>query len=83
MGSGSTSTWEGRIGGWLFYGVEEKGTTEQWQLEVISQEDVLEADISFPTRKCMLVSISGPGVVELSMEFTYFDQVLQILRQLF
>ena len=71
--------------GLAFYGVEEEGTTEQWQLEVISQEDVLEVDISFPTSKCMLVSISrsGPGVIELFMEFTYFDQVLQILRQLF
>lgn len=69
--------------GLAFYGVEEEGTTEQWQLEVISQEDVLEVNVSIPTPKCMLISLSRSGVIELSMDCIYFDQVLQILRHLF
>ena len=69
--------------GLAFYGVEEEGTTEQWQLEVISQEDVLEVNVSIPTPKCMLISLSRYGVIELSMDCIYFDQVLQILRHLF
>ena len=71
--------------GLAFYRLEEEGAAEQWQLEAISEEEVLEVNISSSTPKCMLVSISrsGPGVVELSIERSYLDQVLQILRQLF
>ena len=71
--------------GLAFYGIDEEGSEDQWQLEVILQEEVLEVNISFPTPKCMLVSLSrsDPGVIELAFECSYFNQILQILRQLF
>ena len=71
--------------GLAFYRLEEEGSAEQWQLEAISQQEVLEVKISSPTPRCMLVSILrlGSGVVELSMECSHLDQVLPILRQLF
>ena len=35
--------------GLAFYCIDEEGSEDQWQLEVILQEEVLEVNISFPT----------------------------------
>jgi len=71
--------------GLAFYGMEEEGDEEGWQLEVILEEDVLEARVSLPTPKHMLLSISrlGSRVSELTMDYRHLNQMIKVLRQLF